>query len=74
MSLLLLEYLTLTPQMNFLIITLLAGGLVLSNFYDLLETLQEGKYLMSVRQFMNLIGVLALIWLHYFMPLVFTAR
>lgn len=60
----------LTPQMNFIIITLLAGGLVLSNFYDLLDTLQAGNYVNAVRQLINLIGILALIWLHYFIPLV----
>jgi hypothetical protein len=58
----------LNPQVNFIIITLLAGGLVLSNFYDLLDTLQAGNYLASVRQLINLIGILALIWLHYFLP------
>lgn len=60
----------LTPQMNFILITLLAGGLVLSNFYDLLDTLQAGNYINSIRQLINLIGILALIWLHYFMPLI----
>lgn len=59
-----------TPQMNLIAITLLAGGLVLSNFYDFLDALAAKNWQVSLRQLLNLVGILALIWLHYFLPLV----
>lgn len=59
---------SLTPYTAFVLITLLAGGLILSNFYDLMDTTQAGNYTTSIRQFINLVGLIALVWLHYFGP------
>lgn len=59
-----------TPQMNLIIVTLFAGGVVISNFLDFIDSIAEGNWQVSLRQLFNLVGILALIWIHYFAPLV----
>jgi hypothetical protein len=57
------------PQLNLVIITLLVGGVIMSNFLDFLEQLTKGDWVGSLRQLFNLLGISALVWIHYFQPI-----
>ena len=57
------------PQINWLLITLLAGGTIVSNFYDFVESLLAGNWLRCLQQLFNLGGILGVTWLYYFQPL-----
>lgn len=54
-----------TTQQLTTVITLLIGGLILSNFYDLLTAIKRGDWIITIQQFINLVGLLGIVWLHF---------